>query len=401
MSQVRVSNKQLNRRLEVFDEAMQAYVDAPWTETVEPEFQALNQASLEAAKRHPFYRELKEHYLATETVGNPSYWVNKWDKAHQFVLVDDSVREETNYPNFFDEYEVCLDAIERYFNQPDSALVDKFKRALGWPLQVNRRYRAAALGFAMGNHKLHGTRIGEWTIHEYGYAGGQVLNSYAINGIEPIQLVDDKGKPNVRQSAMFNAIARLAPFDKGMGVDLKLPRTTEDKEWVKACTLTPSELDAHSSISIEESGFDVVAQKPAAVTLVEGDIYNLGAKQARLLKKHKADGTFSSHLTPDKIHTVEKVLEAYEPYSNAKALHVFNGYYTTDPGNPHVLIPHVNWYAKPWLCITAVLDTANPDKGFMPIAQWRTSSCQVGRILVEGMTEFSPTMAAVLPRQRE
>jgi hypothetical protein len=401
MSNRGVNHEQLNRRIELFDEAMQAYVDAPWTEAVEPEFQALNQASLAAAEKHPSYSALKKRYLASEEVVNPSYWVNKWDKAHQFVLVDESVRKETQYPNFFDEYEVCLDAIERYLTQPGSPTVEQFKRALDWPLQVNRRYRAAALGFAMGNHKLHDTRIGEWTVHEYGYAGGQVLNSYALGKIEPIQLVDDSGKPNVRQTAMFNAIARLAPFDHGVGVDLKLPKTTEDEEWVKACTLTPNEFDRDSLVSLEESEFDVIAQQPSAVTLVEGDIYNLDTEQARILTTRKADGTFSSHLTPDKVHSTEKVLEAYGPYSKARALHVFNGYYTTDPRNPHVLIPHVNWYSEPWLCITAVLDAANPDKGFIPIMQWRTSSCQIGRVLVEGMSEFSPTMAAVLPRPRE
>jgi hypothetical protein len=121
----------------------------------EPVIEAFNEAVLEVLSQSEAYRDLTYGYLQKEQVPNPSYRLNKFFKAHQALLISDSVRVTRGYPDRFADSQVWVDYLTETVTNTSHPDYQKLQSILRRPLQTNRAQRAVIPAFVSFMQNLH------------------------------------------------------------------------------------------------------------------------------------------------------------------------------------------------------------------------------------------------------
>ena len=187
---------------------------------------------------------------------------------------------------------------------------------------------------------------------------------------------------------------------EGFGVEIVPPPSPEDADFLdrvddfKAFSLTPKELESSSkniAVRNQEETFDRFAlmQPEKPITILQDDITNPSAETHATLRANPADVIFLSHV-PSQImgefdNTVQRI---QQNYLAPRGIIVLNEYAHIDKnGNVQIL---ENW-SREWQVITAVMEGARPEAGFIPFMKWRTSHCTEGMIIKGAFERFTST----------
>lgn len=341
-------------------------------------------AALFCNVKYAAYRTLTNAYLASEPVPVPSYWLNKFFKAHQIELLRPEMRDSWDYPEAFNDSAVWREFITTNLSQPDTQLYKNVFNNLQHRLQINRWKRKQAPAFLMGAMREHNTN--PFVVHEYGSAENLVLKALATRAIADTVVCSEGSIPDHRMSERFNSITALAELGKGYGVEINAPTTEEDHHRIKGYTLDPSQLDSKSVDGREEDTYDMLVElPPPSVKLISGDFLRLPDESAKELQQNKADIAFLSHVLPQNPGRLEEVLSTVLSNVKPSGIILVNEYASPDPANTKNLIYPSNWYSSRWQCATMGLLADRPEEGFFTIFNWETAHCERVRLVEEGL----------------
>lgn len=333
----------------------------------------------------PNFRSSIDEFLASEKVENTSYQVNKVYKAWQSTLLPKSEREFWEYPaNFRGDEDLCYEHLDYIFASPNSPGAQLFQKNVQGPLQVNRgkeRAKIMALGLAFPLEQPKSREA--MNVHEYGSAAGMVLKALAMRRIAEVKIVNADGSMNNENTAIFNGLTYIPPrFKEAIGVEMQPPKTDEDKQRIKAQTLDPESLDGNDPLGTQEKEFDEIMnfeppQGIQRITLIEGDLLDLPEDAKQELSQKKAHVGFASHIFPENIGRLDELKEVIDTYTTDNATKLHTEYAYVDPDNPYEVVLLDRWYSDEFSCVTFV-DV--PGTGFVPIIQWKTAQCRVGKL---------------------
>jgi hypothetical protein len=348
----------------------------------DPVIGAWNAAVVDGYRSIPAYRELIDTYVAKETVENVSYQVNKNVKCLQALVIPDTVRHCIGYPEKFADKNISLDFIKANLSDRTNPNYLKLQRLLlEMPLQTNRSSRAKTIAFAATSQFLKHPIDYAPVVYDFGSSNNLILKALAIHMIDKTIVHDRDGEPDNRLSMLFDMYTSLAPFKEGVGIEANPPRTSEELEFHKSCTLDPSQLDREQTGTYEDV-YDVLTdiQPPKAISTVETYFPDIDKRDHRKLKNKKADIAFFSHSLCQN-NNAELILKKMMEYMNPRGLIIVQDYLEVNPDRPSDIRFLDHWYDKKWLCKTVVLDMKDPSEGFTPVFEWETAHCKTVRLL--------------------
>lgn len=378
----------LTKRRGEFLAELRSQIDSPPnSEEVTRQF---HEAALYCTVRIEAYRDLTNAYLATEPVPVPSYWLNKFFKAHQIELLRPEMREKWSYPEAFGGSGKWREFIIAHLSSPDHPVYANVCQNLQQRLQINRWKRKQALAFIIGGMQMERTTNEPFVVHDYGSAENLVLKALAIRAMTNTVVHNQENTPDADQTNAFNEIATAAELGRGYGIEVDPPQAEEDHHRIKGFTMDPSQLDRRAPQGREEDTYDMlVMAPPPSVISIRGDFLDLPHEQAKLLEEDKADMAFLSHIFPQnpgrEKEIITKVLKNLKP----NGIIMLNEYASPHPENATKLIYPSNWYSTHWRCSTLGLLASRPEEGFFPIFNWRTAHCEHVRIIQEGLSRLA------------
>lgn len=348
----------------------------------DPIIGAWNAAVVDGYQSIPAYRELIDTYVAGETVDNVSYQVNKNVKCLQALVIPDSIRHSIGYPEKFVDKNVCFAFIKANLSDRTNPNFIKLQKLLlEMPLQTNRSSRAKSIAFAATTQFLKNPIDYAPVVYDFGSSNNLILKALAIHMIDKTVVHDRDDKPDNRLSTLFDMYTSMAPFKEGVGIEANPPRTAEELEFHKSCTLDPRQLDREQSGTFEDV-YDVLTdmQPPRAISTVETYFPDIDKRNHRKLKNKKADIAFFSHSLCQN-NNADQILKKMTEYMNPRGLIIVQDYLEVNPDRPSDIRFLDHWYGKKWLCKTVVLDMKDLSAGFLPIFEWETAHCKTVRLL--------------------
>lgn len=390
-----------------FEHRRAAFLDEMQSEAVSPPqgdpiIGAFNEAAYEVYHSEPGYRATIDRYLQIERIGTPSYLLNKFYKPHQKALMPQRVRNQVAFPDIFSSAAVWKEWLTETYADPKAPASQELRYWLSQPLQVNRPERAKVPAFLSAIQSMrHAFTLAEEAavVHEYGSAADLVLRAFALRMMGNARVIDQHGNEDQPLSFMFNLLTHTARLGEGVTVEARPPKTEEDRAWVAASTLGPSQLNSSGSPSIDTVEEDRLmtlfgAQPPAPITSLEGNFLRLSRYNQQVLTDKPADIVFLSHVLSQNRRRTERVIRGILPYMNPRGIIAINEYAGVDPRNPQHLKFLDRWYSQKWLCQTIVLDLADPDRQFRTLFTWETSRCEQVQINQDELTRLAPHLLA-------
>ena len=374
----------------------------------EPVQDAFYAAAFHAYEAIPAYRQLTDEYLVDESVDYTSYQLNKYFVAHQFLLIKDGPkREEEGYPQNFADPNVWSRYIEKSFSNIDSPQYRELQEALRRPLQTNRTERAKVPAFltVMHTSRKPGAEKEIPVVCEIGSAANLVSNALVINTVSAAHdrptsasftatsVVDKYGNENIWDAMLFDEYVHSHPYLRLVAIERQPPMSYEDNDWIKACTLSPSQLDTYNgSVSHQEDMFDLTAVlKPPIVRTIANDVLNLTDKEMEELEG-SVDVAFISHSAPQ-IRPFKDLVKVLHHILKPDGIAAANEYGEPNINDPQDIYIYPSWYKSPWLCKTLLYQMAEKERGWLPIFEWETARCDRVRWVDPNIATIAPIFA--------
>lgn len=373
-----VSPEEIDCEVQFYQSSLRS--DAEISKSGEPVLDAFSSALPDLIDESDVVRDLVAGYFAHEHLTGHSYRKRKLFACTQLQLLDPATRIAVGYPDGFSDPARMKDVLRELFGDTRSQSYRDTQKNLHRALQTNRSQRAVVL--AVSAAALTGHQPFEETtrFHEWGSAGNFVLKAMASHRFKDVSAVAADGSPDLKFGALFNFISHMAKLGTAVGIEARPPMTAEDRAFIKACSLNPSQLDTASATSGDEEVYDLLsAMDFPSISDVKGNFFKLKAADERMLRASPSDIASLSFVLGQNQRRADALIERILPTMRRSGKLLITDYVAVDPHNRSKLQFLKRWEGSDWLCKTVLLDKGNPDQGFQTVLEWKTGGCETVR----------------------
>lgn len=321
------------------------------------------------------FRNLMRNYVAQEPIGNVAYRNRHVTACIQALVLDPQTRGQFGYPHTFPVINSWRNVLEGKLSDSGSSSFQEAERLLAMAYQKNKVSRAGIMAVAAAGliitERLHDAPV----YHEWGAAANLVLNGLARRDFGQVTFVGNDGGVDKLATNDYGILAKTTLFKKGIGIEKQPPQSAADDLFIKSCTLNPNRLGT----DYEQRYDSIAAVQHPDVSMIKADFFKLPARARRSLERNNANVSSLSFVGGQIASNFDRLIATMIPFVDCDGRILVTDYMDISPDNPQKMQLRDQWDSQPWLCKTALLYPAHPERGMKVVLEWQNGDCEVAR----------------------